>query len=162
VNFQASHVRRDTRSWKRPWRCPLRAQQPGKMTRVGFFLGTGPPPRRHVLCPVCRHSGGLDELGYVEAGTSSSKRAGGRALDQLPALAAELWSQGGHPRDRCIGVAGVGAGPVREKPHTRHFARLLCPERATPRTLPRASITAHVACLKFTEIPPFYPTCNKP
>ncbi len=67
------------------------AQQPGKMTRVGF-LGTGPAPTPATPYALLREfRQGLDELGYVDGRdvVIETRWAKGR-LDQLSALAAEL------------------------------------------------------------------------
>ena len=83
------------------------AQQPGKMTRVGF-LGTGPPPTpatSYARLQAFRQ--GLDELGYVDGRdvVIETRWAEGR-LDRLPALAAELV---GLNVDIFVGVGAVVA-----------------------------------------------------
>ena len=83
------------------------AQQPGKMTRVGF-LGTGPAPTPATsYAPLQAFRRGLDELGYVEGRdvVIEPRWAEGR-LDQLPALAAELV---GLRVDILVGVGAVVA-----------------------------------------------------
>jgi putative ABC transport system substrate-binding protein len=83
------------------------AQQPGKMTRVGF-LGTGPAPTPATpYAPLQAFRQGLDELGYVEGRdvVIETRWAKGR-LDQLPALAAELV---GLRVDILVGVGAVVA-----------------------------------------------------
>ena len=83
------------------------AQQPGKMTRVGF-LGTGPAPTPATpYAPLREFRQGLDELGYVEGRdvVIETRWAEGR-LDQLPALAAELV---GLKVDIIVGVGAVVA-----------------------------------------------------
>ena len=83
------------------------AQQPGKMTRVGF-LGTGPAPTPATsYAPLQAFRRGLDELGYVEGRdvVIETRWAEGR-LDQLPALAAELV---GLRVDILVGVGAVVA-----------------------------------------------------
>ena len=83
------------------------AQQPGKMTRVGF-LGTGPAPTPATpYAPLQAFRQGLDELGYVEGRdvVIETRWAEGR-LDQLPALAAELV---GLRVDILVGVGAVVA-----------------------------------------------------
>jgi putative ABC transport system substrate-binding protein len=85
---------------------PLRAeaQQPGKMTRVGF-LGTGPAPTPATpYAPLREFRQGLDELGYVDGRdvVIETRWAGGR-IDQLRALAAEL------VRLKVDIIVGVGA-----------------------------------------------------
>ena len=83
---------------------PTSAQQPGKMTRVGF-LGTGPAPTTYGPLQAFRHS--LNELGYVEGRdvVIETRWADGR-IDQLPALAAELV---GLREDILVGVGAVVA-----------------------------------------------------
>jgi len=83
------------------------AQQPGKMTRVGF-LGTGPASTLATsYAPLQAFRQGLDELGYVEGRDViiETRWAEGR-LDQLPALAAELV---GLRVDILVGVGAVVA-----------------------------------------------------
>jgi len=83
------------------------AQQPGKMTRVGF-LGTGPAPTPATsYAPLQAFRQGLHELGYVEGRdvVIETRWAEGR-LDQLPALAAELV---GLRVDILVGVGAVVA-----------------------------------------------------
>jgi putative tryptophan/tyrosine transport system substrate-binding protein len=83
------------------------AQQPGKMTRVGF-LGTDPAPTPATsYAPLQAFRRGLDELGYVEGRdvVIETRWAEGR-LDQLPALAAELV---GLRVDILVGVGAVVA-----------------------------------------------------
>ena len=83
------------------------AQQPGKMTRVGF-LGTGPAPTPATsYAPLQAFRQGLDELGYVDGRdvVIETRWAEGR-LDQLPALAAELV---GLRVDILVGVGAVVA-----------------------------------------------------
>jgi putative ABC transport system substrate-binding protein len=83
---------------------PTSAQQPGKMTRVGF-LGTGPALTTYGPLQAFRH--GLNELGYVEGRdvVIETRWADGR-IDQLPALAAELV---GLREDILVGVGAVVA-----------------------------------------------------
>ena len=81
------------------------AQQPGKMTRVGF-LGTGPAPTPATpYAPLREFRQGLDELGYVDGRdvVIETRWAGGR-IDQLPALAAEMV---GLKVDIIVGVGAV-------------------------------------------------------
>jgi ABC-type uncharacterized transport system substrate-binding protein len=81
------------------------AQQPGKMTRVGF-LGTGPAPTPAApYAPLREFRQGLDELGYVDGRdvVIETRWADGR-IDQLPALAAELV---GLKVDIIVGVGSV-------------------------------------------------------
>ena len=81
------------------------AQQPGKMTRVGF-LGTGPAPTPATpYAPLREFRQGLDELGYVDGRdvVIETRWADGR-IDQLPALAAELV---GLKVDIIVGVGAV-------------------------------------------------------
>ena len=83
------------------------AQQPGKMTRVGF-LGTGPAPTPATpYAPLREFRQGLDELGYVDGRdvVIETRWAEGR-IDQLPALAAELV---GLKVDIIVGVGAVVA-----------------------------------------------------
>ena len=83
------------------------AQQPGKMTRVGF-LGTGPAPTPATpYAPLREFRQGLDELGYVDGRdvVIETRWAEGR-IDQLPALAAELV---GLKVDIIVGVGSVVA-----------------------------------------------------
>ena len=83
------------------------AQQPAKMTRVGF-LGTGPAPTPATPDgPLQAFRRGLDELGYVEGRdvVIETRWADGR-IDQLPALAAELV---GLRVDILVGVGAVVA-----------------------------------------------------
>ena len=83
------------------------AQQPGKMTRVGF-LGTGPAPTPATsYAPLQAFRQGLDELGYVDGRdvVIETRWAEGR-IDQLPALAAELV---GLRVDILVGVGAVVA-----------------------------------------------------
>ena len=83
------------------------AQQPGKMTRVGF-LGTGPAPTpARPYAPLREFRQGLDELGYVDGRdvVIETRWADGR-IDQLPALAAELV---GLRVDILVGVGAVVA-----------------------------------------------------
>lgn len=83
------------------------AEQPGKMTRVGF-LGTGPAPTPATpYAPLQAFRQALDELGYVEGRdvVIETRWAKGR-LDQLPALAAELV---GLRVDILVGVGAVVA-----------------------------------------------------
>ena len=83
------------------------AQQPGKMTRVGF-LGTGPAPTPATpYVPLREFRQGLDELGYVDGRdvVIETRWADGR-IDQLPALAAELV---GLKVDIIVGVGAVVA-----------------------------------------------------
>ena len=83
------------------------AQQPGKMTRVGF-LGTGPAPTPATpYAPLREFRQGLDELGYVDGRDViiETRWAEGR-IDQLPALAAELV---GLRVDILVGVGAVVA-----------------------------------------------------
>jgi putative ABC transport system substrate-binding protein len=83
------------------------AQQPGKMTRVGF-LGTGPAPTPATPDgPLQAFRQGLDELGYVEGRdvVIETRWAKGR-VDQLSALAAELV---GLRVDILVGVGAVVA-----------------------------------------------------
>jgi putative ABC transport system substrate-binding protein len=83
---------------------PTTAQQPGKMTRVGF-LGTGPAATTDAPLQALRQ--GLDELSYVEGRdvVIETRWADGR-IDQLPALAAELV---GLREDILVGVGAVVA-----------------------------------------------------
>src|SRR6476469_4144919 len=86
---------------------PVEAQQPGKMTHVGF-LGTGPAPTPATSdAPLQAFRQGLHELGYVEGRdvVIETRWAEGR-LDQLPALAAELV---GLRVDILVGVGAVVA-----------------------------------------------------
>ena len=81
------------------------AQQPGKMTRVGF-LGTGPAPTPATpYAPLREFRQGLDELGFVDGRdvVIETRWADGR-IDQLPALAAELV---GLKVDIIVGVGAV-------------------------------------------------------
>jgi putative ABC transport system substrate-binding protein len=81
------------------------AQQPGKMTRVGF-LGTGPAPTPATpYAPLREFRQGLDELGYVDGRdvVIETRWADGR-IDQLTALAAELV---GLKVDIIVGVGSV-------------------------------------------------------
>ena len=83
------------------------AQQPGKMTRVGF-LGTGPAPTPATpYGPLQAFRQGLDELGYVDGRdvVIETRWADGR-IDRLPALAAELV---GLRVDILVGVGAVVA-----------------------------------------------------
>ena len=83
------------------------AQQPGKMTRVGF-LDTGPAPTPATsYAPLQAFRQGLDELGYVDGRDViiETRWAEGR-IDQLPALAAELV---GLRVDILVGVGAVVA-----------------------------------------------------
>lgn len=83
------------------------AQQPGKMTRVGF-LGTGPAPTPATpYAPLREFRQGLDELGFVDGRdvVIETRWADGR-IDQLPALAAELV---GLKVDIIVGVGAVVA-----------------------------------------------------
>jgi putative tryptophan/tyrosine transport system substrate-binding protein len=83
------------------------AQQPGKMTRVGF-LDTGPAPTPATsYAPLQAFRQGLDELGYVDGRdvVIETRWAEGR-IDQLPALAAELV---GLRVDILVGVGAVVA-----------------------------------------------------
>ena len=83
------------------------AQQPGKMTRVGF-LGTGPAPTPATpYAPLQAFRQGLDELGYVDGRdvVIETRWAEGQ-IDQLPALAAELV---GLRVDILVGVGAVVA-----------------------------------------------------
>jgi ABC-type uncharacterized transport system substrate-binding protein len=83
------------------------AQQPGKMTRVGF-LGTGPAPTPATpYAPLREFRQGLDELGFVDGRdvVIETRWAEGR-IDQLPALAAELV---GLKVDIIVGVGAVVA-----------------------------------------------------
>ena len=83
------------------------AQQPGKMTRVGF-LGTGSAPTPATsYAPLQAFRQGLAELGYVDGRdvVIETRWAEGR-LDQLPALAAELV---GLRVDILVGVGAVVA-----------------------------------------------------
>jgi putative ABC transport system substrate-binding protein len=83
------------------------AQQPGKMTRVGF-LGTGPAPTPATpYAPLQAFRQSLDELGYVDGRDViiETRWAEGR-IDQLPALAAELV---GLRVDILVGVGAVVA-----------------------------------------------------
>ena len=83
------------------------AQQPGKVTRVGF-LGTGPAPTPSTpYGPLREFRQGLDELGYVDGRdvVIETRWADGR-IDQLPALAAELV---GLRVDILVGVGAVVA-----------------------------------------------------
>jgi len=85
---------------------PAEAQQPGKMTRVGF-LDTGPAPTATSYAPLQAFRQGLDELGYVDGRdvVIETRWAEGR-IDQLPALAAELV---GLRVDILVGVGAVVA-----------------------------------------------------
>ena len=83
------------------------AQQPGKMTRVGF-LSTGPAPTPATpYAPLQAFRQSLDELGYVDGRdvVIETRWAEGR-IDQLPALAAELV---GLKVDIIVGVGAVVA-----------------------------------------------------
>ena len=83
------------------------AQQPGKMTRVGF-LSTGPAPTPATpYAPLQAFRQSLDELGYVDGRdvVIETRWAEGR-IDQLPALAAELV---GLRVDILVGVGAVVA-----------------------------------------------------
>ena len=83
------------------------AQQPDKMTRVGF-LGTGPAPTTATpYAPLREFRRGLDELGYVDGRdvVIETRWAEGR-IDRLPALAAELV---GLRVDILVGVGAVVA-----------------------------------------------------
>ena len=83
------------------------AQQPGKMTRVGF-LDTGPAPTPATsYAPLQAFRQSLDELGYVDGRdvVIETRWAEGR-IDQLPALAAELV---GLKVDIIVGVGAVVA-----------------------------------------------------
>jgi putative ABC transport system substrate-binding protein len=83
------------------------AQQPGKMTRVGF-LGTGPAPTPATpYGPLQAFRQSLDELGYVDGRdvVIETRWAEGR-IDQLPALAAEMV---GLKVDIIVGVGAVVA-----------------------------------------------------
>src|SRR5215475_9085949 len=83
------------------------AQQPGKMTRVGF-LGTGRAPTPATsYAPLQAFRQGLDELGYVDGRdvVIETRWAEGR-IDQLPALAAEMV---GLKVDIIVGVGAVVA-----------------------------------------------------
>jgi len=83
------------------------AQQPGKMTRVGF-LSTDPAPTPATpYAPLQAFRQGLDELGYVDGRdvVIETRWAEGR-IDQLPALAAELV---GLRVDILVGVGAVVA-----------------------------------------------------
>ena len=81
------------------------AQQPGKMTRVGF-LGTGHAPTPATpYAPLQAFRQSLDELGYVDGRdvVIETRWAEGR-IDQLPALAAEMV---GLKVDIIVGVGAV-------------------------------------------------------
>ncbi|HEY1269695.1 MAG TPA: ABC transporter substrate-binding protein [Candidatus Binatia bacterium] len=83
------------------------AQQPGKLTRVGF-LGTGPAPTPATpYGPLQSFRQGLDELGYVDGRdvVIETRWAEGR-LDRLPALAAEMV---GLKVDIIVGIGAVVA-----------------------------------------------------
>ena len=83
------------------------AQQPGKMTRVGF-LSTGPAPTPATpYAPLQAFRQSLDELGYVDGRdvVIETRWAEGR-IDQLPALAAEMV---GLKVDIIVGVGAVVA-----------------------------------------------------
>ena len=87
------------------------AQQPDKMTRVGF-LGTGPAPTPATpYAPLREFRQGLDELGYVDGRdvVIETRWAGGR-IDQLPALAAEMV---GLKVDIIVGVGAVVGGAAK-------------------------------------------------
>jgi len=87
------------------------AQQPDKMTRVGF-LGTGPAPTPATpYAPLREFRQGLDELGYVDGRdvVIETRWAGGR-IDQLPALAAEM---AGLKVDIIVGVGAVVGGAAK-------------------------------------------------
>src|SRR5215831_6755645 len=87
---------------------PAQAQQPGKMTRVGFLdTGPAPTPAATSYTPLQAFRRGLDELGYVEGRdiVIETRWAEGR-LDQLPGLAGELV---GVRVDILVGVGAVVA-----------------------------------------------------
>src|SRR5215510_10392269 len=91
---------------------PAQAQQPGKMTRVGFLdTGPAPTPAATSYTPLQAFRRGLDELGYVDGRdvVIETRWAEGR-LDQLPALAAELV---GLRVDILVGVGAVVARAVK-------------------------------------------------
>ena len=68
--------------------CPLEAQQPTKVPRIGYLAGASPSA---VAARIEAFRQGLRELGYVEGKNIVIEwRYAEGKLDRLPALAAEL------------------------------------------------------------------------
>jgi hypothetical protein len=83
--------------------------------------------------------------------------------DDVPALdVAEFVKALPECLQRGIGRGGRGGRASAEKPHTRHFARLLRPGEGNAKDASKSEYHGARGLLEVHGIPPFYPTCNKP